>query len=136
MAKCTKEQLNKWNDKLMNGFSFDLYGFLMNGEKTAVKTLALADGKKLQAKLEYRDVRENFRTVAQQPVLHLSIWEDCENSSFMKSCGLGAYLDMGVQQAKKNYDLLCKLSGTLSDDDLLAKANEHMGRLTNPFVFG
>ena len=136
MAKCTREQLNKWNGMLQNGFRFDLHCFLMSGDKKAVKVLDIADGRKLQAKLEYTEVRENWKTVGQQPVLHLSIWTVCENSDFMKSSGMGADVKMGAMQTKKNYNLLCNLSGTITDDEILRLANEHMARLNNPFVFG
>ena len=136
MASCTKEQVMKWNEKLQNGFRFDLRCFLMRNDKTAVKVLDLSDGRKLQAKLEYREERENWRTIGQQPVLHLSIWEVCENSDFMKSSGMGVDVRMGAMQTKKNYNVLCNLSGTVTDEQILNLANEHMGRLNNPFILG
>lgn len=135
MAKCTREQLNKWNEKLINGFGFDLHSFLMSGDKKAVKSLKLDGGKTLQAKLEYTEVRENWKTVGVRPVLHLSIWVDCDTPGFMKSSGLGVDVVMGDMQPRKNFDLLCKLSGTITDEEILRLANENMKQLNNPFVF-
>ena len=138
MAKVTREQIKKWNEKLMNGFWFDLNYFLTHSEKTAVKYLNLSDGRKLQAKLEFMEEREGYTTLGHRPVMHLSVWKDCEGSSgFMVTSGLGVFVKLSDEiSAKRNYSLLCKLSGTVTDAEILVLANQHMGQLNNPFVIG
>ena len=138
MAKVTREQFNKWNAKLMNDFRFDLHYFMTHNEKTAVKELKLADGRTLRAKLEFMEEREGWTTLGHRPVMHLSVWKECEsNSNFMTSSGVGVFVKLSDEiSAKRNYALLCKLSGTISDTEILALANHHMGQLNNPFVFG
>lgn len=131
MAKCTRAQVAKWNEQLMNGFTFDLYGFIMGGDKSAVKNLPLTDGRKLQAKLRYHEVSENWRTVGQQPVLHLSIWEEIEGTDMMRSFGLGATIKLGEMQQKKQYNVLCKLSGGITDEQIKRYALDNMEQLKN-----
>lgn len=131
MANCTKAQAMKWNEQLMNGFGFDLYGFIMSGDKMATKTLPMSDGRKLQAKLRYEEVRENWKTVGQQPILHLSIWEAVEGTEMMRSYGMGATIKLGDVQKKKAYNVLCKLSGAITDDEIKKYAVDNMAQLKN-----
>lgn len=46
MPSVTREQVNKWNAKLQNGFRFDIQRYVVWGEKQIKKSIELADGMK------------------------------------------------------------------------------------------
>ena len=135
MAKVTQEQLNRWNAKLSNGFVVDFIHYLTWGEKKAVKSIKLPDGRTRRATLEYHaQCDENRRyTGLQQPVVHLSIWENCGND-MMRSYGLGASVEVGAPQSKKNFNELAKLSATITNGKTMAWAEERIPQLNNAFV--
>lgn len=135
MAKVTREQVNRWEAKLANGFRFDLYFFMMWNDKRIKKYLKLEDGRTLEVVLEYRDITHNYAKVGVQPVLHLSVWESCgPDSDMMKSCGIGAYIEMGATQDKRKYNELAKLSATVDDGKIMALALEKMPQLENAVI--
>ena len=45
MPSVTREQVNKWNAKLQNGFRFDIQRYVVWGEKQIKKSIELADGR-------------------------------------------------------------------------------------------
>lgn len=137
MAKLTREQLNRWNAKLGNGFRFDTHFFLMWGDKQLKKYLKLEDGRTLEATLSYREVTKNYATAGVMPVLHLSIWESCgPDSDMMRSFGTGAYIDMGAQQDKRKYNELVKLSAVVDDGKIMALAVEKLPQLESDVIIG
>lgn len=135
MAKVTREQLNRWNAKLQNGFLIDLQRLLIHNEKMPIRYVELGDGKRIAASLSYRDVYEGYRdTGKRQPVLHLALWKDSGTSGMMQSFGMGAYIEIGTAQDKKNFNELAKLSGTIDDEKIMALAAEKMPQLNNAFL--
>lgn len=135
MAKVTREQVNRWEAKLVNGFRFDLNFFLMWNDKRVKKCLKLEDGRMLEAVLEYRDITHNYAKVGVQPVLHLSVWESCgPDSGMMKSNGMGAYIEMGATQDKRKYNELVKLSAMVDDGKIMALALEKIPQLENAVI--
>ncbi len=78
MAKITKEQFNKFNAELKNGFRFDLNFFLTWNEKRATKKIELENNKVLKINLEYYD---NSRYIQYKKisgadlVISFSVWE-------------------------------------------------------------
>lgn len=135
MASCTREQLNKWNAKLANGFTLDLQHFLIWGEKSAVRRIDLPDGKILKATLEYRDARDDSHhyTGLHQPMVHLSIWTDRGNG-MLSSHGMGASVKIGTVQSKRNFNNLAALSATIDDEKIMAWATEKMADLKKDTV--
>ena len=61
MASYTREQINRWNAKLKNGFELDFQYLLNHNEKVATKYLDLSSGKRLQARLIWNDLRDRHR---------------------------------------------------------------------------
>lgn len=132
MAKVTQEQLDRWNAKLQNGFTIDLHSLLYHNEKMPVKYVELGEGKRIAAKLMYREHREDGRyTGQQQPTLHLSIWRDSGSSGMMSSSGLGVFMNIGTLQNKRNFNELAKLTGTIDEEYILVLASEKMVQLKN-----
>ena len=58
MAQCTREQVNRWNTKLSNGFRLDLERFIIWNDKVATRSIELPDGKVLKADIGWTEVRE------------------------------------------------------------------------------
>ena len=138
MAKCTKQQYERWNAKLSNGFKFDLHYFIMWGEKTAKLYLDFTDGRKLEAKLEYRAERKAGTTFGetgrQIPCLHLSLWRPASQEGMMCSSGMGKSIELGEAQPKKNYACLCAYSAKLDAKDILSLAKEYIAELNNDAI--
>lgn len=57
MAQCTREQVNRWNAKLSNGFRLDLERFIIWNDKVATRSIELPDGKVLKADIGWTEVR-------------------------------------------------------------------------------
>lgn len=135
MAKITREQLARWNAKLQNGFQLDLQCLLIHNEKTPTRYIELGNGKRIAASLMYNDIYEGHRdTGKRQPVLRLALWEDSGTSGMMRSFGTGVYINVGVIQDKKLFSELAKLSATITDEKIMAWAEEKMPQLNNAFV--
>ena len=135
MAKLTKAQAQKWDSQLAGGFHFDVRNYVMWGEKVARRNIEIEEGKILQATLEYHDIREGYRSTGMvQPTLHFQLWEKGRTDGLMCSRGLGASIKIGTPLSKKLWNELCKISGTLDDEKLLAMAAEHVAELKNEFV--
>lgn len=135
MASVTREQVSKWSAKLQNGFRFDIRHYVLWNEKQIKKTVELEDGRILTADLGYREERENYRPIGQQPCIRLQIWTKCENSDMMRSEGLGYTEKLGEMQTKKNYNELVKLSALMDEAKIMEMMAAHMNALNNPWAF-
>ena len=97
MAQCTREQVNRWNAKLSNGFRLDLERFIIWNDKVATHSIELPDGKVLKADIGWTEVREEPRlgcfyqkTIGMMPRLSLSLWTPSSTPGMWCSRGLGA----------------------------------------------
>lgn len=136
MASITREQLNRWNGKLTNGFTLDLRQYIFWGEKQAELSVPLDDGKELHCEIGYRDITHNFQTIGQQPTLTLSVWHPTSTPGVFSSRGLGYREDIGTPQTKKNFNVLAKLTGLYNAENLLKLAAEHVDELKNEYIMG
>ena len=97
MAQCTREQVDRWNAKLSNGFRLDLERFIIWNDKVATRSIELPDGKVLKADIGWTEVREEPRlgcfyqkTIGMMPRLSLSLWTPSSTPGMWCSRGLGA----------------------------------------------
>lgn len=134
MAKLTRAQYEKWNGQLGGGFKFDMMHYVTWGEKQAIRDIKLEDGRILRATVGYRNVVERFRTVAQQPTIHVQVYEPIEGTDMMRGHGMGYTVDEGMQQAKKNYGVLCKITFALDDGKLIALMEQGREKLNSPYI--
>ena len=134
MAKLTRAQYEKWNGQLGGGFKFDMMHYVTWGEKQAIRDIKLEDGRILRATVGYRNVVEHFRTVAQQPTIHVQVYEPIEGPDMMRGSGMGYTVDEGTQQAKKNYGVLCKITFALDDGKLIALMEQGREKLNSPYI--
>lgn len=124
MPSITKDQFNRWNAKAQGGFGFAMKFYVLWGEKTLRRTDKLQNGNLLEFRLYFREEivmksslygnQYSVATGRQIPVLNVSEWEPSTNDMYV-SHGLGEEIDLGPAVDKKQYDLLCKLSGTVGD---------------------
>lgn len=130
MASYTREQINRWNAKLHNGFELDFEYLLNHNEKVATKYLDLPDGRRLQARLMWNDVREGHRyTGLVRPFLHLSIWYGAD-TGMMRSYGLGAFVKITEQTyTRRNWNEIVKLTAEFTDDKIMEAARQHVAAL-------
>lgn len=129
MAKLTKEQAIKWDKMLSSGYRFDVRHFMLWGEKTASLKIEVAENKILEGSLSYREERKGYRYTGRQvPVLHLQMWNVDANGVGI-SHGLGAWINVGEIQDKKNWKYLCALSAEYPAEKVKALAAEHADEL-------
>lgn len=130
MPKLTREQALKWDAQLSGGYHLDIQKYVVWGEKTASLKVELGGDKILEANLSYQEERVNRRyTGRQKPCLHLAIWNVNRETGMGVSHGLGAFIDVGEVQTKKNWKELCRLSGEYTAEKVKALAAEHSGEL-------
>ena len=131
MAQCTREQVNRWNAKLSNGFRLDLERFI-----------ELPDGKVLKADIGWTEVREEPRlgcfyqkTIGMMPRLSLSLWTPSSTPGMWCSRGLGAVVKItdNIYQ-KRNWNELAKFTAEWDEKRLLEEAKKHMAELQNDVV--
>lgn len=132
MPSVTREQVNKWNAKLQNGFRFDIQRYVVWGEKQIKKSIELADGRILTAEIHFRDARDGYKYIGNEACISLAIWTRCENSDMMKSEGMGYHEVLGAVQPKKSYADLVKLSAVMDEPKIMEMMNAHMNALNNP----
>ena len=52
----------------------------------------------------------------------------------MRGSGMGYTVDEGMQQAKKNYGVLCKITFALDDGKLIALMEQGREKLNSPYI--
>ncbi len=70
MAKITRDQVRKINENCKNGFGFDLYHFVMFGEKRLIKEIEIeGNNNKYDVLIQFEAHYERFSKVGVKPVL-------------------------------------------------------------------
>ena len=72
--------------------------------------------------------------MAQQPTIHVQVYEPIEGTDMMRGSGMGYTVDEGTQQAKKNYGVLCKITFALDDGKLIALMEQGREKLNSPYI--
>lgn len=137
-----REQVNRWNAKLSNGFRLDLERFIVWNDKLATRSIELPDGKVLKADIGWTEVREEPRlgcfyqkTIGMMPRLSLSLWTPSSTPGMWCSRGLGAVVKItdNIYQ-KRNWNELAKFTAEWGEKRLLEEAKKHMAELQNDVV--
>lgn len=141
MAKCTKEQYQRWNAKAQNGFRFDLQHFLMWGEKRAERSIMLPNGNRLSACLEWHDVLEDEgyyrKSIGVKPRLSLMVWSPAQTAGIWRSEGFGAIIEVTDKvYKKKSWDELAKYTSNLNDDILMTEMQKNAEKLGGGRIAG
>ncbi|MDE7425350.1 MAG: hypothetical protein K2N51_16960 [Lachnospiraceae bacterium] len=116
MAKITREQIEKINSGLKNGFKFDLERFFMWNEKSVIKQIKLDSEQVLQVSIHYTTGNEGEAI----PTLHLH--KGTIDGDFISFSGLGQSFQIGEPQKRRNFNFLAKLTANNSDESLISLA--------------
>lgn len=112
MARITREQVIKTNEKCMNEWRLDVEYYLFHSEKTLIKQIKLDDEHYLEFRLNY-----NYKN---QISLHISKFYHKEGNYFASSNGLGKRKILDETQAtKKNLNNLIDFTNSLTDDECM-----------------
>lgn len=90
MAKLTREQLNKMNEKMSNDFGLDIQYFCTWGEKTAVKYIKVSEDPEndylVSAKLHFVDTSKMWEPERNYNIeLLMEYWKSPKGDRFMTS---------------------------------------------------
>ena len=115
MAKVTREQVEKLNAKLVNGFKINVM-HLFNGEKEFSKEFKTSDGKDVAACVYYME-RYDYRTDTKTiyPVVNFNYFTIHGNYRVSRGLGWTMKLD-NVPVNRKNFNKLAEFSKLLDDE--------------------
>lgn len=112
MAKITREQIQKINNKCKNGWELDIQFFLFHNEKTLKKIIELDEEHYLEFKIDY-----NFKN---QIVLFINKFYYKKGESYATSNGLGKKKMLEETPAtRKSINKLIEYTETLTDEQLM-----------------
>lgn len=128
MPNITREQVNKINAKMGNGWKMDVYYYLLHGEKTAVLEIPQEDGGYIQGKLYIDNVYswrpEDYNGI--QIKLNVSRWHKGNTDGVYTSNGLGHWTLINRPDMKKAmFSEVQKLTHTIRVEDVLDIYREH-----------
>lgn len=112
MAKITREQIQKINNKCKNGWELDIQFFIFHNEKTLKKIIELDEEHYLEFKIDY-----NYKN---QIVLFINKFYHKLTESYSTSKGLGKkYMLEETPASRKNINKLIEYSEILTDEQLM-----------------
>ena len=112
MAKITREQIQKINNKCSNDWRLDVEYYIFHNEKTLIKQIKLDDEHYLEFALRY-----NYKN---QITLHISKFYHKQGDYFASSNGLGKSKIIDNSQAtRKNVNNLIELTNSFTDEELM-----------------
>lgn len=140
--KITRDQVNRWNAKLANGFRLDIERCVCWNDKVAVKTVELPNGNFIKAEIGYHEVYDEARmgcyhrsVLGVRPCLTLSLWKPSGTAGMYTSQGMGAKVEFTeALYTKRVWNELAKFTAGWDDASILAEAKKHLAGLRNEFV--
>lgn len=112
MAKITREQIQKINNKCKNGWELDIQFFIFHNEKTLKKIIELDEEHYLEFKIDY-----NYKN---QIVLFINKFYCKKGESYATSNGLGKkYMLEETSASKKSINKLIEYTEKLTDEQLI-----------------
>lgn len=135
MAMMTKEQIEKANAKMADGWKLDLRALVFSREKNPTMVLRTDDTHYIKAQFTYMNERENYRDTGYKiPMLHLSYWTDCGNGT-AQSQGLGAWIAVGDKVKRGTLANLSKLTHEYGEVKIRGIAEIKMPQMLKETVF-
>lgn len=112
MAKITREQIQKINNKCKNGWELDIQFFIFHNEKTLKKIIELDEEHYLEFKIDY-----NYKN---QIVLFINKFYHKTGENFATSNGLGKKKMLEETSAsRKSINKLIEYTEKLTDEQLI-----------------
>lgn len=127
----TREQLNKLNEKMSNGWNFyEKWYYFCYGEKSAVKRIHIDEKSSLEAQLCYREQYDwESHTTNIKLTLHISkFYRDT-------TYGLGVFVTISENLPKKMFSLIQKETANWTDEKIIALAKRHDVLLDDSTLF-
>lgn len=119
MPNITTAQVQKINEKLHNGWTFDLRHFMTHGgEKTVCRKIVLDDMHFIEANLWFDEVYKNFRRDGLEITLHISLFTGTLNGT-ASSSGLGLFRRIPYEKARRSFSDLEKLTAVIDDQYIM-----------------
>lgn len=119
MANITREQVQKINDKMSNGWEFNLRHFIFHsGEKTPVKRIKLDDTHYLEAQLWFTEKYKNFCLNGLEITLNISHYTSTGNG-MATSYGMGIFRRIPYTKTRKSFADLQKLTAIINDEYIM-----------------
>lgn len=137
MAKMiTREQMEKYNAKMGNGFRLDMRSIMYHGLKEPVKQVNINDEQYIEFKFCYLDEKLDryTKTGNKVPTLHISLWKNCGNG-MAQSNGIGTWLTVGESVKRGTLSVLTKYTHEYSEKKLMDIAEHNMSQLKKSTVF-
>ena len=141
MAKLTKEQVEKYNTKAGNGFKFDIYGFLMKGEKELIKTIDIDSERYIKARVHYQEIYKknesygfNTGTGKHQIVMNVSEWTRGETADHSYGLGKTVIVDE-TPHVRRNFNDVLKATHNIEDSMIKAVYTSNINKIQNSAIF-
>lgn len=135
--KITREQVNKINEKMGNGWQLDLYYLLMRGEKSAELRIPNDDGGYIQGKL-YIDNVSSWRPGAYNGVqikLHVSRWYKGSTEGVFTSHGQGKCITISRPDLKRClFSEVQKITHRITAGDILAIYQDNAAQINSDLL--
>lgn len=137
--KMTREQYNKINARMGNGWKLDLRTLVLRGEKAASLRVPLPDGSELEGRLYIH----NFQTWRKDQysgveiVFNVSRWSPTGTPGVWGSHGLGwTTRTPRPDLARCLFSEVEKMTHNITARDVLAVYEDHAGRINDPAILG
>ena len=132
MPSITREQVQKINSKLANGWELDIRYYLIWGEKTAQLTIPQEDGGYIQGKL-YIDKVQDWHPGAYNGIqikLNVSRWRKGLTEGTFTSAGLGRWIVFNRPDLTRAlFSEVQKMTHEITAADVLSIAAGHAAEL-------
>lgn len=134
MPSITREQVNKINAKMGNGWELDIRYYVIWGEKTAQLTIPQEDGGYIQGKL-YIDKVQDWHPGAYNGIqikLNVSRWRKGLTDGTFMSAGLGHWIMVNRPDLTRAlFSEVQKMTNKITAADILNIAAGHAAELEN-----
>lgn len=135
----TREQINKINEKMGNGWEFDLYYYLMRGEKTAVLKIDQEDGGYIQGKIYISNVsswRKDAYNGVQIKINVSRYYKGLTEGTFV-SHGLGKWYKINRPDLKRcMFSEVQKMTHKITAAQIMGVYEQNSEQINNPVVLG
>lgn len=134
MARVTREQMEKLNKSMSNGWKLDTWAALVHGDKEATKKIYLNEEKTkyIKASLWFSEKYDRYEPTI-EITLHISEWSVDEIGTG-HSYGMGLFRRLPYGKNKKMFADICKLTAEISDKYIMGIYNGNENKASDPVI--
>lgn len=135
--KITRDQVNKINEKMGNGWELDLSFLLMHNEKTAMLKIPQDDGGYILGKLYIDNVWDWHPGAYNGIQIKLNVSRWMPSGGCFVSHGLGKWYSFNRPDLKKcMFSEVQKMTHQITAADILAIYHDNAAEINNPYIVG